>query len=136
MTSLSERNLRIVDKYFANEGEHDIPEVLCGYTPDVKWRAPNRGIALEGLEAVGSNYQKIFGSLQNVVFRTVNRCANDTSVMDHSIVTCFYVGGLENFPAPPESYIQMDLYHYFEITPEGLISLEVAGEFPRVVYPR
>ena len=136
MTILSERNLVIVEAHFANEGEHDIEEVLRGYTPNVKWRAPARGIALEGLKAVGKNYRQIFLSLQNVVFRTVNRCADDNSVMDHSVVTCFYVGGLENFPVPAGSHIQMDLYHYFEITPEGLISLEVAGEFPRVVYPR
>src|SRR5262249_18482869 len=79
------RNLAAVENHFHSEAASDVEAALETFTDDVVWEAPApNGLNLyyEGKEAAGTNYRKLWASMRNVNFQTLQRFATEDRVVD------------------------------------------------------
>ena len=126
-------NLSVVEAHFHSEASDEVDQALALYTDDIVWESPARNLRFTGKQATGDNYRKMFASLRDVQFRTVQRFATEDRVVDDSIVTFSLVGdGMVNAPVPVGSKVEMRLLHIFEMH-EGKIARESAFEIWRAV---
>ena len=124
-------NLAAVEAHFHSESTGEIEAAVDLYTDDAVWEAPARGLRFEGKEATAANYRRMFSSMQNVEFNTVQRFATEDRVVDDSIVTFDLIGdGVLNAPLPVGSSVEMRLVHIFEMR-DGKIARETAFEMWR-----
>jgi ketosteroid isomerase-like protein len=126
-------NLDIVEAHFHSESLNEIEEALKLYTDDIVWEAPNRKLVFKGKQAVANNYRRMFGSMKDVEFNTVQRFATEDRVVDDSVVTFELIGdGMEGVTIPIGSKVEMRLVHIFEMR-DKKISKEIAFEMMRAV---
>ena len=124
-------NLAIVEAHFHNESLNEVEKACDLYTDDIVWEAPARNILLRNKQDVIENYRKMFASVKNVEFRTLQRFGTEDRVVDDSIVR-FKLIGSNSVPAPIGSQIEMRLVHIFEMR-EAKIARETAFEMWKVV---
>ena len=123
------QNLAVVEAHFHSEAANEVEEALELYTDDIVWEAPARQLVFTGKEPVAENYRGIFGSMQDVEIRTLDRFATEERVTDDSILT--FTLTKEGFlPFPVGQKVEMRLVHIFEMR-DGKISKEIAFEMPR-----
>ena len=56
------RNLAAVADHFANENSDGIARVIAGYTDDIVWEGPARGIVIRDKDQVRAAYLELFES--------------------------------------------------------------------------
>ena len=129
--SVIKANLATVDAHFHSEALNEVEKACDLYTDDIVWEAPARNILLRNKQDVIENYRKMFASVEDVEFRTLQRFATEDRVVDDSIAR-FKVIGSKSVPAPIGSQLEMRLVHIFEMR-EAKISRETAFEIWKVV---
>jgi len=102
-----------------------------GYTDDIVWEAPARNLRFVNKQDVIDNYRKMFASVKDVEFRSLQRFATQDRVVDDSIVR-FKLIGPHSVPLPIGSAVEMRLVHIFEMH-EGKIAKETGFEMWKVV---
>ena len=129
--SVIKANLAAVDAHFHNEGLNEIEKACEGYTDDIVWEAPARNLRFVNKQDVIDNYRKMFASVKDVEFRSLQRFATPDRVVDDSIVR-FKLIGPHSVPLPIGSDVEMRLVHIFEMR-EGKIAKEIGFEMWKVV---
>jgi len=124
-------NLAAVEAHFHNEGLNEIEKACEGYTDDIVWEAPARNLRFVNKQDVIDNYRKMFASVKDVEFRSLQRFATQDRVVDDSIVR-FKLIGPHSVPLPIGSDVEMRLVHIFEMH-EGKIAKETGFEMWKVV---
>ena len=127
----SQTNLDVVAAHFHSEELNEIETALELYTDDIVWEAPARGLIFKGKRDVAENYYKIFGSVENVSFKNLDRFATVDRVTDDSIVS-FTITKEGYLPFSIGQKVEMRLVHIFEMR-EGKISKEIAFEMPKAI---
>jgi ketosteroid isomerase-like protein len=128
-------NLATVEAHFHSEAANEVEKALELFTDDIVWESPTRNLLLQGKEATGENYRKMFASFRVEGFRTLERIATEDRVVDDSIITVELVGdGVVNAPVPIGSKVEIRLLHVFDMR-EGKISRELVFENWRVLQP-
>lgn len=125
------RNLAAVEAHFHSEAINEVEQSLDLYTDDVVWEAPARNLIFRGKDAVATNYRGIFGSMENIEFKNLDRFATGDRVTDDSIVS-FTLTRDGYLPFSVGQKVEMRLVHIFEMR-DGKISKEIAFEMPRAV---
>ena len=125
------RNLAAVEAHFHSEAINEVEQSLDLYTDDIVWEAPARNLIFCGKEAVAANYRGIFGSMENIEFKNLDRFATEDRVTDDSIVS-FTLTRDGYLPFAVGLKVEMRLVHIFEMR-DGKISKEIAFEMPRAV---
>lgn len=125
------RNLAAVEAHFHSEAINEVEQSLDLYTDDVVWEAPARNLIFRGKDAVATNYRRIFGSMENIEFKNLDRFATGDRVTDDSIVS-FTLTRDGYLPFSVGQKVEMRLVHIFEMR-DGKISKEIAFEMPRAV---
>ena len=125
------RNLAAVEAHFHSEAINEVEQSLDLYTDDVVWEAPARNLIFRGKDAVATNYRGIFGSMENIEFKSLDRFATEDRVTDDSIVS-FTLTRDGYLPFSVGQKVEMRLVHIFEMQ-DGKISKEIAFEMPRAV---
>ena len=125
------RNLAAVEAHFHSEAINEVEQSLDLYTDDVVWEAPARNLIFTGKDAVATNYRGIFGSMENLEFKNLDRFATEDRVTDDSIVS-FTLTRDGYLPFSVGQKVEMRLVHIFEMR-DGKISKEIAFEIPRAV---
>jgi len=125
------RNLAAVEAHFHSEAINEVEQSLDLYTDDIVWEAPARNLIFSGKEAVAANYRGIFGSMENIEFKNLDRFATEDRVTDDSIVS-FTLTRDGYLPFAVGRKVEMRLVHIFEMR-DGKISKEIAFEMPRAV---
>ena len=77
-------NLAAVEAHFHNEGLNEIEKACEGYTDDIVWEAPARNLRFVNKQDVIDNYRKMFASVKDVEFRSLQRFATQDRVVDDS----------------------------------------------------
>ena len=115
----------IIDRHFAAENSHDIPEVLATYTEDVVWDdVGHPECPVHGKSAAAGMYQAIATAFPDLHLETVRRFSAGAHVVDEAIASGHVDGsfmGLEGRGAP----VEFRMLHVFELR-DGLISHEQA----------
>lgn len=120
-------NLAAVEAHFHSEAEQDIERALTLYTDDVVWEGPNRGLIFHGKEAVADNYRRIWASMKDVEFHTLQRFATPDRVVDDSEVSLTLTRDDFFPPLKAGDKAKMRLVHIFEMR-DGKIAKEIAFE--------
>ena len=58
------RNLATIADHFANENPDGIARVIEGYTDDIVWEAPARGVVIRDKDEVRKAYMRLFQSMK------------------------------------------------------------------------
>jgi len=124
-------NLAAVAAHFHNESVNEVEKACELYTADIVWEAPARNLMFKDKNATVENYKKMFASMKDVKFRTIERFATEDRVFDDSEVTVT-VTGPDFLPVPVGSKVNMRLVHIFEMR-DGKIAKETAFEMWKVV---
>jgi ketosteroid isomerase-like protein len=129
--SLIKANLKAVESHFHNEALNEIEKACELYTEDIVWEAPARGLLFRNKQDVIDNYHKMFASVRDVEFRSLQRFATEDRVVDDSVAR-FKVIGPYSVPVPIGSEVEMRLVHIFEMR-DGRIAKEIAFEMWKVL---
>jgi hypothetical protein len=119
-------------KLTRSEALNEVEKACDLYTDDIAWEAPARNILLRNKQDVMENYRKMFASVEDVEFHTLQRFATEDRVVDDSIAR-FKLIGSDSVPAPIGSQIEMRLVHIFEMR-ETKIAKETALYIRRRVF--
>ncbi|MCY1143679.1 nuclear transport factor 2 family protein [Actinoplanes sp. Pm04-4] len=123
MTSSSEltrdeliaRNLAAVESHFHNETPETIDLAIAGYTDDIVWEVPARGLVLRDREDVKQEYLRIFGSMTIHKITNLYRFATEEWVFDDSIFEWTITDdGFRNCPYPVGTRVSIRLLHAFQ----------------------
>lgn len=128
------RNLAAVENHFHSEEIANVEAALETFTDDVIWEAPapnglNR--YMEGKQAAGENYRRLWASMKNVEFQPLQRFATEDRVVDDCIVT-FDVAKDGYWQYPVGSHVEMRLVHIFEMR-DGRIAREIVFDMGHTV---
>jgi steroid delta-isomerase-like uncharacterized protein len=127
MTSntIIEHNLETIRRHFEAENNHDSAGILETYVEDVLWDDVTRPTGpVRGKKNVAAIYDDVFSAIPDIHFESVRRWADETHVVDESIVT----GHIEGFFAGRQgngTSVRFRLLHIFEMR-DGLITYENA----------
>lgn len=125
------RNLATVADHFANENPDDIARVIAGYTDDIVWEAPARGIVIRDKDEVCQAYLALFRSMDIHTVTHLYRFATEEWVFDDSIIDFTLTGdGFANCPFQPGTQVSMRLVHAFQLR-DGKICREIGYEIWR-----
>ena len=121
-------NLAVVEEHFHSEAADEVERALELFTEDIIWESPARNLYLRGKQAAGENYRKMFASMRVEGFRTIQRFATETRVVDDSIAVLTLTGdGVVNAPVPVGTKVELRLLHVFEMR-DGRIARESVFE--------
>ncbi|WP_433040854.1 nuclear transport factor 2 family protein [Dactylosporangium sp. CS-033363] len=109
------RNLAVVEDHFHNETPDTIDKAIAGYTDDIVWEVPARGLVLRDREEVKQEYLNIFGSMTIHKITNLYRFATEEWVFDDSIFEWTLTGdGFRNCPYPVGTRVSIRLLHAFQ----------------------
>ena len=125
------RNLAAVADHFANENPDGIARVIAGYTDDIVWEGPARGVVIRDKDRVQRAYLKLFESMDVHKVTHLYRFATDDWAFDDSIIEFTLIGdGFANCPYPRGTRVSMRLVHAFQLR-DGKICRENGHEIWR-----
>ena len=124
-------NLAAVEAHFHDEGINEVEKACELYTEDIVWEAPARNLRFVNKQDVVDNYRKMFASMKDVEFRSLQRFATQDWVVDDSIIR-FKLIGPDSVPLTIGSEVEVRLVHIFEMR-EAKIAKEIAFEMWKVV---
>ena len=128
-------NMAVVDTHFHAEDTNSVESALSAFTDDCVWEAPNpRGLnkRIEGKEALGLFYKKLFTTMKDVEFRICyERFATPTRVFDDSICT-FEVAADGIWEYSVGTFVFMRIVHIFDMQ-DGKITKEKVFEMRQPV---
>ena len=125
------RNLAVVEEHFHNETPETIDQAIAGYTDDIVWEVPARGLVLRDREEVKQEYLKIFSSMTIHKITNLHRFANEEWVFDDSVFEWTIIDdGFRNCPYPVGTRVSIRLLHAFKCR-DGKISRENGYEIWR-----
>jgi ketosteroid isomerase-like protein len=120
-------NLATVDAHIRDEAR-DPASVMALYTDDIVLEMPTRSLRFTGKAAIQANYERMFGSMADVVVFPGERFATADRVVDDCVVHFRLTGdGLVNAPMPVGSRVILRLLHVFEMR-DGRIAQETVFE--------
>jgi len=126
------RNLAAVADHFANENPDGIARVIAGYTDDIVWEGPARGILIRDKLEVQRAYLRLFESMDVHKVTHLYRFATEDWAFDDSIIEFTLTGdGFTNCPFEPGTRVSMRLVHAFQLREEGADLLDIGGESTR-----
>jgi len=125
------RNLAAVADHFANENSDGIARVIAGYTDDIVWEGPARGIVIRDKDQVRAAYLELFESMDIHKVTHLYRFATEDWAFDDSIIDFTLTGhGFANCPYPKGTRVSMRLVHAFQLR-DGKICRENGYEMWR-----
>lgn len=125
------RNLAAVADHFANENPDGIARVIAGYTDDIVWEGPARGIVISDKDEVRKAYMRLFHSMDVHQVTHLYRFATEEWAFDDSIIDFTLTGdGFLNCPYQPGTRVSMRLVHAFQVR-DGKICREIGYEIWR-----
>ena len=125
------RNHAVVSDHFYNENPDGIERVIAGYTDDIVWEAPARGVVYRNKDDVREAYLKVFQSMKIHKITQLYRFATEQWVFDDSVIDFTLSGdGFANCPVLPGTRVSMRLLHAFELR-DGKICRENGYEIWR-----
>lgn len=125
------RNLAAVADHFANENPDGIARVIAGYTDDIVWEGPARGVVIRDKDRVQRAYLQLFESMDVHKVTNLYRFATEDWAFDDSIIEFTLIGdGFANCPYPRGTRVSMRLVHAFQLR-DGKICRENGYEIWR-----
>lgn len=125
------RNLATIADHFANENPDGIARAIEGYTDDIMWEAPARGVVIRDKDEVRKAYMRLFQSMDVHTVTHLYRFATEEWVFDDSIIDFTLTDdGFPNCPYQPGTRVSMRLVHAFQLR-DGKICRENGYEIWR-----